>query len=155
MRFPTTYEEAKAEFPDAVKEAIEDLRKSRSKFRKADPATLKWFFTWGVQVQAHSFKDILNGKAQQRQKDIMDMTMQERIDDCVSRSICGVMVANSYHGKTNTVPKVILQHIVKSEMEEEAERRRLDEMPDEERAAEAERLLNELRGSPGFVEVHL
>ena len=155
MNIRIDYATALAEFPKETAEAINVLRKSRSKHKNANPATLKWDYGWGVQVTACSFKDLLNGSAQRERKARSAMTVQERINDVVSRSFCTVSVAGHYHARLPEPPRAILKVITDGEIREMEEENRIEAMSDEERAAEVERLLNVLRGQPGFTEVRL
>lgn len=154
MRIDITYAQAMADYPQEAQEAIAKLRKSRSKKRKADPATLKWQYDWGTQVGGHSFQDLLNGTAQNDAANRRDMTVKERIADEVSRTFVQVTVAG-YGAKLTTVPAEIMREIIDHHTEEQREEQRIDALSPEERAAEVERLLGELRGTPGFFEVRL
>jgi len=167
MKIKISYERARTGFPEAVKEAVAKLRKGRSKHRNAAPADLRWSLSWGVRIEggAFSFKDLLDGTARARAAARRAMTVEERIADEVRRVFASVEAAiptgHCYYGGAplTPVPDEIVRYITerKTEIyrEEQREERRVAAMSDEERAAEAEQLLNKLRGTPGFVEVNL
>lgn len=152
MELPVDYATALELYPEAVAEAVAMLRKSRSKHRKADPVTLKWKYWWCVEIRAYTFTELLDGTAQERGKDRHEMTLDERVADEVKRSHVSVVVANNYHGKLGTVPDVIRELIEEGHKGNMAEEARVAAMSDEEREARTQEVLQQLRGSPGFME---
>jgi hypothetical protein len=144
MDMPITYEEARRLYPEAAEEAIGRLRKSRSRFRKAAPETLKWKLSWGVETRSNTFAEILNGSARQHQQEQEAMSVQERTDDECSRVRASVMVAN-YYGRIVGCPDVIRKTIEVAHTAAEQERLRFAALTDEERAEENRKTLKSLK----------
>lgn len=147
-----TYERAMEFCPTEAEQAIETLRRSRSKHRLADPRMLKWEFAWGTQVRAHSFRDLMSGKARADDEARRKLTLEERIADQASRTIVSVCV-HSYGARLPIVPDEIMSRIVNAQTESFAEEQRTAALSPEEREAEVKALLQKLSGTPGFVVV--
>jgi hypothetical protein len=150
MELVISYAHAVKHYPNEVQAAIAKLRKSKSKHRRTDPSTLKWKYTWGVEVKAHSFKDILSGSARRAGDRLKAMTLRERIDDEASRTKVQVCVGTGYYAPLPGVPLEIYQGIVEAQTHAAKERDEIEAMSDEERAVFVQKLMNQLRG-PGFV----
>lgn len=154
MHMDIDYNTAMRDFPTEAKQVIAQLRKSRSKKKNAAPATLNWRYIWGVEIRSqHSLVDIISGKATEDQEIREAMTLQEKLDDHISRVFCSIQVNKFYSTKLATVPAVVQDLIRKNLIMEEAEDRRIDQLTDEEREAEVAKLLAELGADPGFAAV--
>ena len=142
MDFPVAYDAALRLHPIAVEGAVAMLRKSRSKYRNADPSTLKWNYSWGVTTESQSFADVIsNIKARKPRR---RMTLDERVGDEVARSIVHLVVADLYYSPLGEVPAPILDVIAESNAKEIASEGRAAVMSDEERAADVRRILASL-----------
>lgn len=153
MDLPLTYKEATRLYPEAVAAALKKLKASRSKHRKADPATLKWKLSWCIEVRGNTFSDLIDGTAQRQDQQRRAMSLQERIDDECSRVRASVSVANNYYGHLDGCPDAIRKTVEEGHTATDQERRRVAALSDEERAAESQQLLDKLRGSPGFMKL--
>lgn len=153
MNMDITYEQAMADHPTEAAEATALLRKSRSKHRKADPATLKWLYVWGVEVRGNTFEELLDGTALAQSAKRRARTLKERIADEASRTRVSIAVAG-YGSGLPSVPVAIMRGIIEGQTENLRQEQRADALSAEERATEVERLLGELRG-PGFAAVRL
>jgi len=153
MKMSISYTEALTAYPKETAEAVAELRKSRSKHRKTDPSTLPWEFSWGVEVKAHSFADLLSGKAQQDAVDRDKMSLNERVQDEVKRTKVSIGVAGRYYAKLPDVPQPIVDGIVKGHEARIAEEQRIASLTPEQRQAEVNDALRQLGGGRGFFAV--
>ena len=85
--------------PEAVAEALRELRRSRSKFRNDPPETLKWYYTWGIEIPhgPHPW-----GKA----------AFEDRLKETLSRVHSSVAVFTkgmAYHGSLTEQPPAIVE----------------------------------------------
>ena len=119
MRRVTTYEELQRLYPEAVEQAVAKLRKSRSKHRKADPATLKWEYNWCVQCRAVP----------------KSFTSQQIADDQVARTYMTLSVANYYHSEQIEPPQWLWDEVEEVYRQDQAEQARLAALTPEERRA--------------------
>lgn len=149
-----TYERAMEFCPTEAEQAIEMLRRSRSKLRHADPRSLKWEFAWATRVHSHSFRDLMSGKARADDEAQKKLTLEERIADQAHRTFVSVCV-HSYGARLplDTVPDEIMSRIVSAQTESFAKEQRTAAMSPEEREAEVKALLQKLSGTPGFAVV--
>jgi hypothetical protein len=81
-----TYEAALERYPSQVADCLSQLRKSRSKKKKADPSTLDWCLEMCVMVDAVSMIDLFDTKPK------LVVSLDEQVADYMSRtrtSLCG------------------------------------------------------------------
>lgn len=91
MWISISYDDALKRFPTAVAEALAALKKSRSKYKKDDPATMEWGLSYGI--KARNSGSIYDMMANAGKPDPYDsMTLEERVEDAVSRTIASVVV---------------------------------------------------------------
>jgi hypothetical protein len=159
MRRLVTYEEALKRHPQRVAEALARLRKSKSKWRNAEPETLMWAYSWCKQVKGMSFPEMLASVKNPQPKKVL--TEQQRVDEEIGAYILGLDIetpgAHYWSEKFSVVdmPPEIVDEVrarIQADMKEEA---RLATLTPEQRGAEVEGLLKQLRGKPGFFEVRI
>jgi uncharacterized lipoprotein YddW (UPF0748 family) len=153
MDMTITYAKALKDYPKETAEAVDKLRKSRSKHRKANPATLKWTYSWGVTIQCHSFMDLLNGKAAQDGARRDAMSLQQRVQDEIGRTSVSVGVAGHYYARLPNVPKEIEQGVLEAHKARLAEEQRVAALNPAQQQAEANEALRKLAGGRGFTMV--
>ena len=96
-----TYEEAVQAHPVEAAEVLKKLRKSRSKHKNTDPATLTWAYEMAVTIQCDSLLDILAGKKRYD----ADFTLDEQVADYVSR--CHVVLGVLNYSATVPTPAFV------------------------------------------------
>lgn len=144
------YETLLARHPEAVEQAVAKLRKSRSKYRNADPATLSWRYSWGVVCKSYSAADLFNGKARAADERHRAMTIEERINDEARRSRVTLGVSTGYYSDPlEVVPPEIMNRIRADYLKEQEDEARVAALTPEQREKEVEGLLRQLQG-PGF-----
>jgi hypothetical protein len=137
-----TYARAMEFCPVQACEAIAKLQASRSKFRKADPATLPWTFFWGIEVRSETFADIFSGRSAKRDEAERKRTLEKRLEDhkkAITVSVCVKGYGASL--PRGTVPDEILAIELPGVRKQYDEEKRA-----EEREAEVNALLKQLGG---------
>lgn len=148
-----SYTDAKRRFPKQVKDALADLRRGKSKDKDMAPKDMKWGYGWGVEVRAHSFKELLDGTAQKHQAKKDAMTLEESVADEVKR-IRGLGLwckAGRGIGRSRLpmpVPDELVEEIRKRHEAARAQQEKADKLTPEEREKEVRRLLGSL--GPGL-----
>ncbi len=109
--YPTSYSELLTEHPEAVAEIVQILRKSRSKHKNADPATLTWKFNTATKIPGSgTLSNVFAG-----QMAYAAMTFEEKIEEELKNTTIWVQAtmghwfANS--GKLNGVPTCVTDAI--------------------------------------------
>jgi len=148
MEMKITYEQAMADHPTEAAEAIALLRKSRSKHRKTDPATLKWQYIWGVEVRGNTFQELIDGTAAAQGAERRAMGLEERIADEAKRTSVSIAV-HGYGSGLPMVPTAIMHGIIDGSTEAYRQEQHAASLTPEQRAAEVQQLLAKLQG-PGF-----
>lgn len=163
MKIATTYKEVLKDYPYII-EQLEKI-KSRSRAKAAKEPLEKYEFSYEVceRITCCSFGDLISGKAQEDRIKKAEMILQERLDDSLSR--LGISVSASFSRACfrsdgirfdNSIsrPKVIVDCYRKQHEENIKEEERAASLTPEEREAETEELLKQLRG-PGFMELRI
>lgn len=150
----TTYAEAMKFCPVEACAAIAKLQASKSKFRKTDPATLKWTFFWGYEIKCEGIQDIFSGRAARQAEKERRLTLVEMIDKRKGQTFVSVCVKG--YGEPlpkGVIPDEILTVIVEGETGQYNEQVRSDALTPEQREAEVNNLLRQLGGMGGFAVV--
>jgi len=161
MQIDITYKEAKKRYPVHVKEALARVAKSKNKYKHTHPELMHWCFDWCVRLEGG-----INGG------DFLKMVAGEKpfpehkkpssedaeADDYFRRATItlAVRLGNTTYtsaGKVTDQPKEIGDFIRKSFRDDAAEAARIAKLTPEEREAESNEILGQLRRSPGFVEM--
>jgi hypothetical protein len=147
----TTYAEAMKFCPVEACAAIAKLQASKSKFRKTDPAALKWTFFWGYEIKCEGARDIFSPRAARQER---RLTLVEMIDKRKGQTFVSVCVKG--YGESlpkGVIPAEILKMIVEGETEQYNEQVRSDALTPEQREVEVNNLLRQLGGMGGFAVV--
>jgi len=131
-----TYEEALSENPGAVAEVLKTLRKSRSKNKKADPATLSWSYGMALSVQCLSLMDRLSGKKEYDE----DFTLDQKVADYMSR--CMVWLSGGGYTAPVAVPAFVGEDHRKHLVQLAAEQAAFEALPRAEQLVQQEELLS-------------
>jgi hypothetical protein len=131
-----TYEEALSENPGAVAEVLKTLRKSRSKNKKADPATLSWSYGMALSVQCLSLMDRLSGKKEYDE----DFTLDQKVADYMSR--CTVWLSGGGYTAPVAVPAFVGEDHRKHLVQLAAEQAAFEALPRAEQLVQQEELLS-------------
>lgn len=144
MRIPVTYAEAKARYPAAVEEIIQKLRSGKSKEKNSAPDKLDWFFDWGIVLPSCRFEDILKG-------------IKEEAGPVKDRIRCSLFASKGRWWKFSEhilpIPQEIIDIEEQGEKEHQEKKKKYAELPEEEKQARMQETLNQLRGTPGFMEI--
>lgn len=134
--------------PDAVKEALNKLRKGKSKVRSDPPESFTWGFEWCVEIDdPRSIHDILSGQRLPRSE--QEVPIEDRVRDYARR--CGVCVvvrkghASSVSKQLSETPEVILAQYRNGLNADHVEQARLKALSPEERERERQDILSQLR----------
>jgi len=168
MQTSLDYKSALARYPDHVASVMAKLRKGKSKHKSAKPEELKWFINWCVIVQAiqgSSLADFLNSSGS-RDRDSEPQSEAEFIERAKGRTKCSLFAkaksGSSWFGgsiydceatKPGILPKEIEDLERKSYRKQKKDDERRAAMSVEEKDEETNRLIGELRKSPGFCEI--
>lgn len=137
--------------PMHVDEVVANMRASKSKFRNLDPAEMEWGYAYCQRIRAAN-------PFARRQKDTRDEE-QTYLDEIASYSVMIFARPKQrrqsmfYADSAISVPKEIQDEVRAGVHEQFVERARLAALSPEERQAEIDDLLGQLRGTPGFMEV--
>ncbi len=152
------YAEAVRRHPNEAAFILAKLRRGTSRHKAAPPDKLTWWYECAVSVQGYTLASVLAGaeRADRAARDAM--TFEERVADQVARTstTLNAKIGRWWGGRGIRVnpPEVEVkarEGIARS-MREEAEYRLLPQEEKDRRAAEA---LASLRGTPGFVVLHV
>ncbi|MGE3483492.1 MAG: hypothetical protein AB7L09_02050 [Nitrospira sp.] len=150
MKIEVGYQTASRAFPAETQEVLDKLRKSRSRWKNADPNELTWVYSWCVSTKSYSVKDLLDGKTAAEASRRSEMTLDERIADQLARTYPSVGVnaprGGAYYASLPRIPDEIIAHTTDAMLSDEQDRKRIKKMTPGERAVEKERLLKSLRG---------
>lgn len=156
MQIKITYDRAMEFCPVEAQQAIDRLRKSRSKFRNQDPSTLPWEFFWGVEGRAESIGDLLSGRSAKREEAERKRSLEKRLEAHKRAIICSVCVKN--YGAPlprGTVPDEILNIELPCIIKEYEEEKRVEALTPEQRDEELRKLMQSMGMSPGFIAITL
>lgn len=116
---------------------------------------IKWTYVWCQSIQSTNFMDIISGKAQQEAAKERTKTLEQRLADvkpCIGCSLKGQVGKKSHTVMLDEVPDKVLDSYRTQFAKDIAEEQRVDALTDEQREAEVQSLLKELRKDPGFME---
>jgi hypothetical protein len=148
-----TYETLLRDHPVQVQEAIEDLRKSRSKFRNDPPESFKWGYDWCVLHKGSGTLAEMLAREPSPPASI-DEQVKEHGTACHVRVLMQKKSSRFTSELLATTPQFILDDYRKGLEERAAEQARFNALPPEERQRELESTLKQLRG-PGFVAIQV
>jgi len=160
MRLETTYELAKERHPEQVEEIIATLRRSKSKQKNANPEDLNWYYDYCKAVKAHSFMEVIENARTRAQEPPSNPCVEARVASMVEGLHFRLSASRKHWIGTAQLnegfvpPELIAQFVERAE-EERAEQERIDNLTPEERDAEVQELLGELRQDPGFMEFEI
>ena len=156
-----SYEEARRQYPDKVDEVMTKLRKGKSRHRDAAPEELEWSIEYGVLVpgQLVTFADLIVGRVEDPRERRSRMSLDERVEEIVQgvtaylRGKIGRFIA--FSSQIEGCPEEVRAAIRRGVEEDIAEEARVAALSPEERQAEAEEALRQLRKMPGFMEIRI
>lgn len=146
------YETLLRDHPAQVQAAIQDLRKSRSKFRGDPPESFKWGYDWCVLIKGGTLAEVLASKPQEPPS--IDEQVREHANACHVRVLMQKKSSRFTSELLTTTPQFILDNYREYLEERAAEYARFQALTPEEKQRELESTLKQLRG-PGFVELHI
>jgi hypothetical protein len=158
MELQTTYKEVSELYPETIKHLEKEKMRSKAKNAKEPLSKFKFVYDWCVRIQASSLADIMSGKAHAEAGERRKMTLQQRVDDKMSRISVTVRVAlghTRYCSELKSVPPAIIEQCRRDFEEQIAEEKRIDSLTPEQREAETQAILEELRKNPGFTEIQV
>lgn len=155
MIIELSYEEARRQYPDRVDEVMTKLRKGKSRHRDAAPEELEWSIEYGVLVpgQLVTFADLIVGRVEDPRERRSRMSLDERVEEIVQgvtaylRGKIGRFIA--FSSQIEGCPEEVRAAIRRGVEEDMAEEARVAALSPEERQAEAEEALRQLRKCPG------
>lgn len=161
MERQTSYTEVSRRFPTHVAEALADLRRGKSKLRNIAPEDMTWLFDWATRIRAHSFNDLISGKAQADQAAEEAKTAEESAKDEIKntlvRLVCKAGHGRGYSKSKMKVPREIANEIrerhKKTKAEDEEAAARAAKQTPQEREAEIRKLLSQL--GPGVIGIQV
>jgi hypothetical protein len=146
MFIPTTLENVRALYPEALDVAVLILRQSRSKRNREPLVALEWGFE--VAVTAVSFADIASGDAVQR-RTFDELSIDEKLREYESR--CWVTIVGRFYGRVclqserlDKVPAMVLDLQRRQYVAQEHEKRRAAGLSTEQRQKELEPAVGQL-----------
>jgi hypothetical protein len=153
-----TYAEALKRHPAEVKMICTRLARGKSKNKTAKPETLAWSYECAVRIEGSgTFADLLSGKmdADAARRDAM--SLDAKVADEVRRTHTSLQAsigrwADSQKVQNPPEVEANIRRRLETQAREQAE---FDALPEEEQERQREELLGQLRGTPGFVELHL
>jgi hypothetical protein len=116
---------------------------------------ITWSYDWGVLIQSTPFTDIVSGKAHKAAQKERERTLDERLEDIKLNIRCGLqgkVGRKSHYVCLSDVPRKVLDYYRTQFAKCMAEEQRIDGLTEEQRLAEAQTLLKELRKVSGFME---
>lgn len=81
MKLEIPYSEAKKRYPQHVKEIMKSLKNGKSKEKERNEEELTWAFSWGVQIKAFSFADIIAGAGEE------EKTPEEELEETINNIV--------------------------------------------------------------------
>lgn len=157
MKLDITYERALEAWPNLVDEVVHKLRQGKSKQRNASPSDMKWSLEWAQMIPGGGFNltDIISGRVPRpAPKPETAEGRWEQVRQNIGASLAGSIGRWWWSVKIQEVPEEIRNQYITKYEEDIAEEHRVAGLTDEERDAETEALLNQLRG-PGFMELRI
>lgn len=151
------YEVALTRHPDQVNACIDQVRAGKSKDKNTDPATWRWTYSWATRIEATTLERLFREGPKDRTK----MTAEQRTADEVMRSLPVWLMGTPPNRRTcgradlepTYFPDEARDRILKAFEEQVAEEQRMASLTDEQRQAEVEGLLKQLRKGTGFMEL--
>lgn len=163
MKLPISYEEAQKQYPTEVAACVASVRKGKSKDKNTDPSTWRWFFSWGESIEAVSFGSLIRSAAMARHKPAANPTPEEKLaavlPNILGMSLDGVPPNKRTQGVASltkgVVPAEVQAYLLNIYKEEAAEKARVDSLTPEQKEAEMNAALAELRKGGGFMELRI
>lgn len=153
MDYFVNYEDARMQYPEAVEAATQELRKSRSKFNKSDVSEMKWQYGVAQMIKGMNLGDMIASAHSNAVKPIDLSTFEEYWEQIKDDFIVMLEVraggTSCYRVKLNEVPQCIKDDQQKTYDEHREEQKRQASLTPEERDAERDELIEQLKG-PGF-----
>jgi hypothetical protein len=158
LNIPLSLALASSRHPREVEEILSQLRRSKSKHKRAKPKDLTWDYSWCLSGQSFTFAEVLSGAADRLWRAEDAMTVDEAVGDLVRRTGVALRASKGHWSGTAllaTVPPEIVTLHRRSVAQKRADKAALDSLPREELQRQAEEALVELRKDPGFVELRV
>jgi len=148
MKIPLTLEAVKASYLEELKIIMAILRseegQSKTKKDLNGPESVEWYIDFGVRIGPDS--------TAQRAR----LGLKGWADQHIGASLVGKV--NRYWHRSvrfEETPEEILESYRQSDRDRAAEQARVDALSPQERQAELNAILGELRGQPGFIELRI
>lgn len=156
MNIPVTYQEALDKHPEAVQNALEQLRKSRSKYRFESPENLSWFYSIFVEIKGMTFSEVVSSLGKPRPQ----LSPEEELNDLLKRTHCCLICipnkSSISYGQTNVPPpQSYVERNRQTFIENHQERLRFESLPKQQQDAEVQSLLKQLSGNKGFMKIKI
>lgn len=162
MEVNVSYDVVEKHYPEALIEFERQLAKSRSKEKGKDRTHMRFTFSWGQKIQAYTFAEVFEIASGTKQKaerfvDLNQDPTPVNVRKFIEPSLVGVcLIAKIGHWQGNyqltEVPYQVIDHYCKLYRDEIEEKKRWDNLSAEEQEQEQQDALNQLRGTPGFME---
>ncbi len=153
------YDVALTRHPKQVNACIDQVRAGKSKDRNTDPATWRWTYSWATRIEATTFERLL----MEGPKDRSQMTAEQRTADEVMRSLPVWLMGTPPNKRTcgradlesTYFPDEVRARILKNHEEQVAVEQRMAGLTPEQRQAEFEAAVEELRKGGGLLELRV
>lgn len=144
------YKDALTQYPQHVSEVEQKIRGGKSKHKTDNFNTFNWYIDFGVQIEGESIQDILSGKRAQAEQERLQLTINERVDEYMTR-VFATLAAGKGRGSWQSDAVIsncieIRANAEQQEREDDAELKRLSELTSTERQTEVNDLIKELSG---------
>lgn len=168
--YPITYEMARERHPKELEQVRVEVARSGSKYKTKLVEQWQFFYSTHQEIQGGGMRGdefmrkLQSGELAREKDEKMRWKDTATLEDRIQRYMEGLHISlsarltprgGSYGVPLNSIPPEIQADIRETSQQEVAERARFNALTPAEREAETQGLLAQLRGSPGFTEIHI